>query len=379
MNKHNIFKIILALILIITTNTNIYCTEISSPSAVVICEDTNRILYNKNAHQIRPMASLTKLMTAIIFVENCKMDEIIKIDKDACYIGGSEVGLVPNTNITAKDLLLGMLLPSGNDAATQIAIHIAGSVENFSKLMNIRATELNLNNTHFITPHGLDEKNHYTTAYEMALISKVARSYKEIRDAVQTKYATITINNNARQLKNTNALLFDYPFATGMKTGYTDNANRCLSASATKDNLNLIAVVLGSESSQIRFNDTRNILEETFEKYKYYDLTNFTNIYINIPIIKGKEKEYIVTYNEPLFEALTEDEYKNIYIKQEIPQEITAPKKQGDYLGKVTIFTTNDMIIYEKNIYLEKNIDKMTTKDYTTHILSHLFDKLEKI
>lgn len=378
--KKNFKTIILISITLLTllSKSKIFAIEISSPSAVVICENTGRILYDKNANQKRPMASLTKLMTAIIFVENCRMNEIIQIDKNACYIGGSEVGLVPNTQISAKDLLTGMLLPSGNDAATQIAIHIAGSTENFAKMMNIRAKELGLNNTNFVTPHGLDNEDHYSTAYEMALISKYARNYKEIRDIVQTKYATITINNNQIQLKNTNALLFDYPYTTGMKTGFTDDAGRCLSASASKDNLNLIAVVLGSESSQIRFSETKQILEETFEKYNYYDLSNFTNIYINIPIIKGQKNNYIVTYSDNISEALTKEEYSNIQVKQELLKEINAPMHKNDYIGKVTIYT-GDYIIYEKEIHLEYDIQKKKVKDYMYYILSHLFDKFEKI
>ena len=378
--KKNFKSIILICITLLTllSKSKIFAIEISSPSAVVICENTGRILYDKNANQKRPMASLTKLMTAIIFVENCRMNEIIQIDKNACYIGGSEVGLVPNTQISAKDLLTGMLLPSGNDAATQIAIHIAGSTENFAKMMNIRAKELGLTNTKFVTPHGLDNEDHYSTAYEMALISKYARNYKEIRDIVQTKYATITINNNQKQLKNTNALLFDYPYTTGMKTGFTDDAGRCLSASASKDNLNLIAVVLGSESSQIRFSETKQILEETFEKYNYYDLSNFTNIYINIPIIKGQKNNYIVTYSDNISEALTKEEYSNIQVKQELLKEINAPMHKNDYIGKVTIYT-GDYIIYEKEIHLEYDIQKKKVKDYMYYILSHLFDKFEKI
>lgn len=378
--KKNFKTIILISITLLTllSKSKIFAIEISSPSAVVICENTGRILYDKNANQKRPMASLTKLMTAIIFVENCRMNEIIQIDKNACYIGGSEVGLVPNTQISAKDLLTGMLLPSGNDAATQIAIHIAGSTENFAKMMNIRAKELGLTNTKFVTPHGLDNEDHYSTAYEMALISKYARNYKEIRDIVQTKYATITINNNQKQLKNTNALLFDYPYTTGMKTGFTDDAGRCLSASASKDNLNLIAVVLGSESSQIRFSETKQILEETFEKYNYYDLSNFTNIYINIPIIKGQKNNYIVTYSDNISEALTKEEYSNIQVKQELLKEINAPMHKNDYIGKVTIYT-GDYIIYEKEIHLEYDIQKKKVKDYMYYILSHLFDKFEKI
>lgn len=374
--KTNIIKIIIILTLSTLISKNYYA--ISSPAAVVICEDTGRILYDKNANEPRPMASLTKLMTAIIFVENCKMDEIIDVDKKACFIGGSEVGLRPNTKITAKDLLYGMLLPSGNDAATQIAIHLSGSVENFAKLMNIRAKEMGLKNTHFVTPHGLDDPNHYTTPYEMALICKYARQYKQIKEAVNTKYATIYINDGQKQLKNTNALLWDYPYATGMKTGFTDNAGRCLSVSSTKDNFNLISIVLGSNSSQERFSDSKEILEETYNNYTYYDLSKFTNIYINIPIIKGIETEYIKTYSDALFEALTQEEYNNIYVNVNLVKEIKAPLSQGEKIGKVTI-STGDYIIYEKDIILEYDIQKKKLNDYIVFILTHILDKIEKI
>ena len=377
MIKNNIVKIVIIILFCFAFLSKTYYS-ISSPSAVVICEDTGRILYDKNANEVRPMASLTKLMTAIIFVENCKMDELIDVDEKACFIGGSEVGLRPNTKITAKDLLYGMLLPSGNDAATQIALHLSGSVENYAKLMNIRAKEMGLKDTHFVTPHGLDNDNHYTTAYEMAIISKYARQYKEIRDAVETKYASIQINNNEKQLKNTNALLWDYPYATGMKTGFTDNAGRCLSASSTKDNLNLIAIILGSNSSQERFNDAKEVLEETYNKYKYYDLSKFTNIYINIPIIKGDKNEYERTYIDSLYEALTEDEYANIYIKQDIIKEIIAPMNKGDVLGKITI-STNDYVIYTKDIVLDCDIKKKKPNDYMLEILTHLLDNTERI
>ena len=374
--KTNIIKIIIILTLSTLISKNYYA--ISSPAAVVICEDTGRILYDKNANEPRPMASLTKLMTAIIFVENCKMDESIDVDEKACFIGGSEVGLRPNTKITAKDLLYGMLLPSGNDAATQIAIHLSGSVENFAKLMNIRAKEMGLKDTHFVTPHGLDDPNHYTTAYEMAIISKYARQYKQIKEAVNTKYATIYINDGQKQLKNTNALLWDYQYATGMKTGFTDNAGRCLSVSSTKDNFNLISIVLGSNSSQERFSDSKEILEETYNNYKYYDLSKFTNIYINIPIIKGIETEYIKTYSDALFEALTQEEYNNIYVNVNLVKEIKAPLSQGEKIGKVTI-STGDYIIYEKDITLEYDIQKKKVNDYIVFILTHILDKIEKI
>ena len=171
-----ILKLIVAnLFILFSFIANVYAADISSPAAVVICEETGRILYNKNANERKKMASLTKLMTAIILVENCDMNENINVAKQACYVGGSEAGINPNDEVSAKDLLYGMLLPSGNDCAVAIAYHIGGNIENFASLMNKKAQEIGLKNTNFVNPHGLDSDEHYTTPYEMALIAKYAR------------------------------------------------------------------------------------------------------------------------------------------------------------------------------------------------------------
>jgi D-alanyl-D-alanine carboxypeptidase (penicillin-binding protein 5/6) len=372
-----IYKI-LFLTLFIFNIQYVFAIDISSPSAVVICEDTGRILYDKNANEKRKMASLTKLMTSILLVENCNMDEKISVAKEACYIGGSEAGIMPNEEITAKDLLYGMLLPSGNDCALAIGYHIGGNVENFATLMNEKAKELGLKDTHFENPHGLDSEDHYTTAYEMALIAKYAKSYDIIEEVVSTKEKNVTFGNRTVNLRNTNALLRTYPYATGMKTGFTNGANRCLVASATKDNLNLIAVVLGSETSQIRFNDAQDILDATFDNYSYYDISNFINVYIDIPIIKGKKENYIQTFSEEKYEALTNEEYSKIYVTQNFIQKIQAPMYKGEYIGTYTV-KIDDEILYSKDFYLEEDLLKKTPIDYFINCISNMFVKLEKI
>lgn len=374
-----ILKLIVAnLFILFSFIANVYAADISSPAAVVICEETGRILYNKNANERKKMASLTKLMTAIILVENCDMNENINVAKQACYVGGSEAGINPNDEVSAKDLLYGMLLPSGNDCAVAIAYHIGGNIENFASLMNKKAQEIGLKNTNFVNPHGLDSDEHYTTPYEMALIAKYARQYDIIRTAVSTNETTVTFGNRAVNLHNTNKLLRTYSKATGMKTGFTNGANRCLVASASQDKLNLIAVVLGSETSDIRFNDTQNILEETFNNYKYYDISSFLNIYIDIPIIKGKQERYIKSYSEEKFEALTEEEYSKIYVSQNIIPKIDAPMYKGTYLGTYTV-SIDDEILYSEDLYLEEDLLKKSPFDYFIHIISSMFNSLEKI
>ena len=355
---------------------SIIATQITSPSAVVICEDSGRILYEKNANEKRKMASLTKLMTSILLVENCDLNEKICVVKEACYIGGSEAGIKPNEEVTANDLLYGMLLPSGNDCAMATAYHIGGNIENFATLMNNKAKELGLVNTSFDNPHGLDSDNHYTTAYEMALIAKYAKSYDSISEAVSTIEKDVVFGNRTVHLRNTNSLLRTYPYATGMKTGFTNGANRCLVASASQNDLNLIAVVLGSDTSKIRFEDAKTILEDTFASYKSYDISSFLNVYIDIPIIKGKKERYIKTFNDSKIEALTEEEYSKIYVSQNFPQKLEAPIEKGTYIGTYTV-SIGDEILYSKDFYTEEELLKKTPADYFIICIKNMFDSLE--
>ena len=375
MNK----KILVTIFLILNIlSSTLLAVEISSPSAVVICNESGRILYDKNAKEQRKMASLTKMMTAILLVENCEMNEEITIDKRACYIGGSEAGIKPNDVITAENLLYGMLLPSGNDCAMAIGYHIGGTIENFATMMNKKAAELGLNDTNFENPHGLDSDNHYTSAYSMALITKYALSYSKIAEVVSTNDKVVNLGSFTKQLRNTNSLLITYDKADGVKTGFTNGANRCLIASATEDDLKLIAVVLGSETSSIRFSDARTILEDTFSKYKLYDISNFLNVYINIPIIKGTENNYVETFSDTKKVALTEEEYSKIYVSENFIDKIEAPMNAGTYIGTYTV-SIEDEILYTKDFYLPYNIIKKTPLDYFVSCIKNMFSKLEMI
>ena len=374
MNK----KIIIMLIFFYFISHYVYAIDISSPSAVVISYDTGRILYDKNCKEKRKMASLTKMMTAILLVENCKMDEEIEIAKEACYIGGSEAGIRPGEKMTAENLLYAMLLPSGNDAALAIAYHIGGSVENFASLMNKKAKELCLEDTNFENPHGLDRDNHYTSAYSLALITKYALSYDKIKEVVGTNEKEVDFGSFNKTLRNTNALLRTYDKADGVKTGFTNGANRCLIASATDNDFKLIAVVLGSETSQIRFNDAKALLEDTFSKYKLYDISNFLNIYLNIPIIKGNKDRLIYCSSDSKKEALTEEEYSKIYVRQNFIDKIEAPMPAGTYLGTYEVLLDDD-VLYSKDIFLEYDILKKTPKDYFISSIKNMFLKLELI
>ena len=220
---------------------------INARSAIVMDLDTGTILYEKNAYRKRPMASTTKIMTGIVAIENCSLDEDVTISEKAGHMGGSVMGIKTGTIVKMKDLLYGMLICSGNDAAVAIAEHVGGSVEGFAELMNKKALELGAFSTSFSNPHGLDADNHYTTAYDLAKITRYALKMDTFNDIVKTS----EFNFNGRTFRNTNEMLLGYEGADGVKTGYTGRAGRCLVTSATKNNMRIISVVL--------FCDTKNL------------------------------------------------------------------------------------------------------------------------
>lgn len=385
MKKNSLIVFLFILFLIVFSFNNIYANtsskdfvDIKVPAAVVIDYDTGRVLFDKNASDKRPMASLTKIMTSILLVENCEMDEMIEVPSQATWIGGSTVGLKKGDKVSAKSLLYGMLLPSGNDCAYTVGIHIGGDITNFANMMNKKAKEIGATDTSFANPHGLDSKTHYTTAKDMALITRYALRNKYINETVKTKSITINFGSFSKLLNNTNALLKTYDKVDGVKTGFTNGANRCLVASATDNGRRFIAVVLGAETTNIRFSTAKTILEESFKRYEKMDISKYLNFYINIPIIKGNKEFYERQFSDSLILPLTKQEYEDIYIKQDTIQKIEAPMEAGTYVGKIQV-VLGDEILYEKSFYLEEDIYKKTVKDYILEGIHNLFRPTQKI
>ena len=378
--------VIFLFILVIYNNINVsYASvinknyvDIQVPAAVVIDFDTGRVLYDKNGDEKRKMASLTKIMTSILLVENCDMEEQIEVPKKAAQIGGSTVGLKAGDIVTAKSLLYGMLLPSGNDCAYTVAIHLGGTIENFAKMMNDKAKVLGLTSTNFVNPHGLDNENHYTTAKEMAYLTRYALKNPYIDEAVKTKSITINFGSFTKTLNNTNSLLRTYEKADGVKTGFTNGAERCLVSSATDNDRRYICVVLGATTTKIRFNTSKLLLEETFKKYKTMDISNYLKFYINVNVVKGKIPNYEESINDNMSYPLTSEEYDSIYIKQDIVQSLEAPVAAGTKIGKVEVYLENEKL-YEKEIFLKENIYKKNIMDYINEALSNMFKSVDII
>ena len=351
---------------------NVDDVKISSPSAIVIDSVSGRVLYEKSGYSVRKIASLTKVMTAIVTVENVKLDEVVTVKTGAGSIGGSTIGVKKGDEITVEALMYGMLMESGNDCAYALAEYVGGSIENFGIMMTEKAKEIGAKDSSFKNPHGLDVEGHYSTAYDMALITRYALNNDVINKIVGTNSVTVQFGKSIKTFSNTNRLLRTYGYADGVKTGFTNGANRCLISSATKDDLRVIAVVLGSVTTDIRFNDSKALLEYALANYKVKDISKNMNWYIHIPVTKGKVDYYEKYITREMKVALTDEEYEKIYVKQTILPVINAPLYKGYKLGNVEMYIDNEKI-YEEDIYLDKNIYKKEVFDYVKSGIKDMF------
>ncbi|MGI6611241.1 MAG: D-alanyl-D-alanine carboxypeptidase family protein [Limnochordia bacterium] len=234
----------------------------SAWAAIVYENTTKTVLYAKNEHTTRAPASLTKIMTALLALENGRMDDTVTVSRLAAGMWGSSAHLRSGQQIKLRDLLYGMLLPSGNDAAVAVAEHIGGSLPAFVEMMNLRAVELGARHTRFANPHGLDHPEHYSTAFDLAMLSRVALLYPNFADAVQTR--TYTASESSSTWSNTNKLLWSFEGAEGIKTGTTGQAGNCLAAAASRQGMQLIVVVLSSAN---RWKEASRLFTYAFDNY----------------------------------------------------------------------------------------------------------------
>ncbi|MFR8103528.1 MAG: D-alanyl-D-alanine carboxypeptidase family protein [Clostridia bacterium] len=246
--------------------------NINSRAAVVMDRKSKMTVYSKHANERRPMASTTKIMTAIVVLENGRLEDVVEVSKKAAGIGGSRLGLKTGDKITVNDLLYGLMLCSGNDAAIALSEYIGGSVQGFADKMNAKAKELNLKNTHFVVPHGLDNPEHYTTAYELALMADYGLKNEKFAKIVQTQVYTLSINGYAKTIHNTNELLGNLEGVKGVKTGFTNGAGRCLVTYIQRGGEEYISVVLGADTKKFRTKDSIKIIEYAFTNYSSYDI-----------------------------------------------------------------------------------------------------------
>lgn len=337
-----VISIFVVMLLLMTTRVD--ALGVSARSAIVINGDTGEVIWAQNSEEKLPMASTTKIMTALLLCENADLNKEITVTADMLKIEGSSMGLLAGDKVTYHDLLYGMMLASGNDAANVTALTLGGSAEGFAKMMNNKAKELGLKNTNFVTASGLDSDGHYTTAYDLARLTFFALRNDEFSKAAASESATLNYGNPPyrRTLTNHNKLLKSFDGAVGVKTGFTKKSGRCLVSAAKKDGKFVIAVTLNDPDD---WQDHTDLLQYGLDSIKQTNYTPPVDSYV-IPVINGKE-DSIKVFIEPV--TINTLETENISTVVRLPKMLYAPVKEGDEIGSIE-YKFNETVIKKVKI-----------------------------
>lgn len=350
----------------------------NAKSAIMLEASTGKIIYEKNADEQLSMASMTKMMTLLLIMENIengnlKWDEMITASENAASMGGSQIFLEIGEQMTVEDLVKGICIGSGNDAAVAMAERIGGTEENFVKMMNDRAKELGLKNTNFQNACGLDTKGHYSSARDMALIAKELVKHKKILEYTGTYEDYLRKNtDNSFWLVNTNRLVRYYQGVDGLKTGYTSEAGYCITTTAKRNNMRLITVVMGEPTSQVRNAETTTMLDYGFNTYQIDKILSKDTIISKENVLLGEKNTVEITPKEDITILNTKIGTKrNITYNLEL-DDIKAPLKIGDKVGKINVIEDNKTIMTVDAI-ANNNINKLNIfKSYYKELLSIL-------
>ena len=325
----------------------------SAVGGCVIEAESGRVLFEKNKDKKVPMASTTKIMTAITAIENCEnLDEKFEISPKAVGVEGTSLYLRKGDVYSTRDLLYALMLISGNDASVAIAEHVAGSTSEFVTLMNELAKKIGANSTHFANTHGLDADGHYTTAYDLALITAYALNNDTFREIVSTKNTKITNSNGEnRYLKNKNKLLFTLDGCIGVKTGFTNDAGRCLVSAIERNGMRLVCVVLNCGPM---FEESATLLNECANRFKKVDITSLYNYNNEVEVLDGREKLAKLYTKEKFFYPLTDKEVESLEIVYMLPKLIEAPLSKDSEVGKIEVFLNKDLLFSEKVYTIEE-------------------------
>lgn len=335
--------------------------KINAISAVVVDGDTGRILWGRNENKPMAMASTTKIMTALVALENSDITKETIVSKNATLASPVKMHLSVGEKMTIEQLLYAMMLQSYNDSAVAVAEAVGGSVEKFCTMMNEKAKEIGCKDTVFETPNGLDKGNHHSTAEDMSKIGVYALKNQKLMKIMNTRNYSFKSSKTSYSFVNKDRLLSEYDGAIGMKTGFTGKAGHCFVGAANRGDITLVSVVLasgwGATGKNRKWIDTKALLNYGFNNYKKYSIINGSEK-INIPIDKAEKKVIELKYDDSVDLLLSESEKANIKIENELPQIITAPINYGDSVGIGKIYTGNTLLKTVKIISAE-NIEKI--------------------
>ena len=371
--------IVLALFMVLACITPVSAAnlDVASKSALLMDMATGTVLYEQNAHEKLPPASVTKVMTMLLIMEaidsgKISWDDMVTVSEDAAAKGGSQIYLKVGETMSVSDMLKSVAVSSANDCACALAEHIAGSENAFVEKMNLRAGQLGMNDTHFVNCTGLDDdpnaKEHLTSAYDIAIMSReLMLNHPDIQ-----KFTTIwmdTVRNGAFGLSNTNKLIRFYPGATGLKTGFTSAAGYCLSATAQRDGLGLIAVVMGAKTSQERFAGCKAMLD--------YGFANFASVKPelptdnSIPVKLGTQKNITAVPGEDVQLLIDKGQKDQVNIQVSLEETLTAPISKGQKVGTLTV-RVGEQVLSQVPMVAQDAVPRLTWWDLFVQILQRI-------
>lgn len=359
---------IILILLIFTNFLGVYANadlKVDAKAAILMEVNTGEIIYKLNEHERLAPASITKIMTMLLGVEalnsgRISLNDKVIISNHASRMGGSQVYLEAGETQTVEDLFRAIAIRSANDASVALAEHIAGSEEIFVKMMNEKAKELGMENTHFANASGLPNENHYVSAYDVAIMSKELLKYPIVNEWLTTYMYDLKVGRNKNSVQtmvNTNRLVKEYEGTTGIKTGSTNEAGFCISASAKRGDLELIAVVLGSKTSQIRFDEAKRMLDYGFANFESINIGKKGDIVATLPVEKGKLYEVDIMLERDSFVLLPKGESGNIEKDVVLPDIIKSPMSAGDVVGEL-IIRLNGKEIDRVNLVIKSEVEK---------------------
>lgn len=336
----------------------------NAKSAIIIEPTTGKIIFEKNSNERLEPASMTKIMTLLLTFEaidngRVSLDDTVNISKRAEDMGGSQMFLEAGSNIRLEEIIKGVSIASANDGAIALAEFIGGSVENFVDMMNKKAEDLGLSNTHFANPHGLHADNHYSSAYDMAIMASNLISHEKVLNYTSIYEDYFNKPDGSRTwLVNTNKLVRFLEGVDGLKTGYTSEAGYCLTATAKKGNVRYITVVMGEPSSDIRSSETANMLNYAFNSFKLNTILDKSQELGNIYIDKSKQKTAKIIVKNPVTELISKEKDIPNYTYNLKVEKITAPIKAGTKVGTVEILDNEGLIVREEDVTISYDIEK---------------------
>ncbi|MBR4178510.1 MAG: D-alanyl-D-alanine carboxypeptidase [Bacilli bacterium] len=370
-----LFLFTLLFIFVIRINAEEIDLAKNAKSAILVETSTGKIIYEKNKNERRSPASMTKIMTLLLTMEalengNVSLDDKVHISKNAAGMGGTQLFVEEGSEVDLMTLLKGIGIGSANDAAVAVAEYIGGTEENFVSMMNKKAKELGCINTNFKNPHGLDEENHYTTAYDLSLIARELIKYPLALKITSTYEENINVSGENHWLVNTNKLVRFYSGIDGLKTGYTDKALYCLTATMEKNNMRLLSVVMGEDSKDNRNNDTISMMEYGFSMYGSKNILN-KNSFEETTIVKNAMNREVKYYLDKDVNLIVNKNNKNVkYTIDKQLYDLKAPLKKGDTVGVLKLKYDNKT--YKYNLIVKDDIKKATYMKVLSNLLEDL-------